>query len=178
MSDLTKSITFICQHLIKKDINVRTETEKECYKAIQKAKKNPNVDQEIISDEITRQYYLNIKNSIWVSIYKQLCLEFNVNGIDKEVLKSLDKKRQIIQHGNWYYVAMKTWDIEINLNNSAISKKISENEFVQKNKAIIKWEDCFLQEVSPGWKDGERYNLIMATQEDLKAILSWLTELL
>lgn len=179
MSDLTKSIVSTCNYLINKETNkiIRDNT-RDYYKALEIMKKSSKPNQEILLDKAEYDFYVNVKNDISIKLYKELSTEFKFNEISEQAYETLHEENQIVKEWNWRHIAMQTWDILIIMNNSAIAKEISESEFMQKNKAVIKWEDCFIETSSPGWRDGERYKLTIATQDDLKAILNWLTKLL
>ncbi|MCX6824969.1 MAG: hypothetical protein NTY80_01980 [candidate division SR1 bacterium] len=121
--------------------------------------------------------YVNVKEKICVKLYNELCLGTEFTRIDEGVMKVLDFKKQVIENGAWRHVAMQKGDIEIKFNDTDLSKKISESPYMQKNGLIIKGEDCFIERVSPGGKDGEHYALIASTQKDLEEILKGLVAL-
>lgn len=151
---------------------------KKFHVAILDAKASYKANQKILYDVPDYNFYVNVKNDISIKLYKELSIDYKFNEISDPAYRSLHEGAQIIKIWSWRNMAMLRGDILIGMNNSAIAKWISENEFMQKNKAIVKWENCFIEISSPWWKDGERYKLVIATQEDLKAILKWLTELL
>lgn len=178
MSNLSQSISAVCHQLIEKPDNLKSKTNKKYHKQLEKTMENPEANQWLLLSTSDSEFYVNIKNNISLTLFKELSIEPNFNDIDTGVLENLKQKMQIIDDDGWYHVAMKEWDIEINFNHSTISEKISEHKYIQKTGALIKWEDCFIQKCTPWWRDGERYVLIEATQEDLKEILIWLTGLL
>lgn len=178
MSNLVKSISSLCHQLIEKPTNSQAidyadyQNTVECYRA------GNEQCAEIIRSSDSSTLYVNLKKKINIKLFRELNIELNFNDIDKEVYAALHKESQVLKNGIRNHVAMQAGDIEIKFNDTNLSKQISENEFMQKNGAIIKGENCFIERVSPWGRDGERYALIETTQEDLKAILVWLTELL
>lgn len=178
MSDLAKSITSVCHNLINKPDNLRTKTNKQYHKELERIMEDPNSNQWLVLSTSDSDFYVNIGKNISVTLFKELNTDTVFNEINSELLETLKQTMQIIDEDGWYHVAMKEWEIEINFNNSAISDKISEHKYIQKTGALIKGEDCFIQKCTPWWRDGERYYLITATQEDLTEILKWLTNLL
>ena len=178
MWNLAQSMSLICNQLIENPNNLKTKSRKDYLKKLEEAKENPAAKQDIIINEMGFDFYVNVKNDICIKLFKELSVAQTFTDMDESVYKVLEENQEIFKDGSWFNVPMKKWDIHINFSNSPISKKISENEFMQKYWAIIKWENCFIQRISPGWRDVDHYSLVEATQEDLKEILAWLTELL
>jgi len=178
MLSLAENITLVCKNLIENPNNIKTTNTKDYLKALDAAKTNSAANREIVNKSGDCDFYVNVRNNICIRLYKSLSIDPSFNDIDDTAYKVLHEKDQVVKNWNWYHVAMKKWDINIKFNDSTISKTISENEFMQKSWAIIKWKDCFVQRSSPGWKDWEHYSLIATTKEELKVILKWLTELL
>ena len=178
MSNLSQSISAVCHQLIEKPTNLKVNHNLSYQKALNNALNDTSLPQEVVLSKMDSDFYVNLKKKINIKLFRELNIELKFNDMDKEVYAALYKESQVVKDGNRNHVAMQTGDIEIKFNDTSLSKEISENEIMQKNWAIIKWEKCFIERVSPWWRDGERYALIEATQDDLKKILIWLTELL
>ena len=178
MSNLSKSIVAVCHQLIEKPTNSKVKKNKEYHKALEESKINPDTNQEIVLESRKDLFYVNVKNNICITLYKELSMDQQFTDIDKNILKNLDKSKQVIESEWWLHIAMQSWDIEINFNDTPLSEKISEHKYLSKYGAILKWNDSFIKRSSPWGRDRDCYTLIEATQEDLKEILIWLTGLL
>jgi len=173
MLDITKDLVSLCYQLIEKPTNIRVGSNEEYFNTLDS--NNPN--QDILLDKESHAF-VNIQNKICIVLYKELSEQFKVNDVDEQVLEILNKDNQILKDWRWYNIEMGKWDIKINFNDTLISKQISENEFDQKNIAIIKGEECFIQTVSPHWRNWDWNTLVLSTQNDLNVLLSSLTEFL
>lgn len=183
MSDTIKSISSICNQLINKSTNTKTKNIEEFLNVSHDAICNPDMHQEIILNRESCDFYANVKNNIQIELFTAIFFgpPFKKNNIDKGFLELLDKKKQIIENSSWdYRISMQTWDISIHFNENIVSQKISEDEFVCLDWAIIKEEECFIKnkKVTPGDRWYHHYSLIASTEEDLKRILTELTQLL
>lgn len=178
MSNLSQSITSLCHQLIDKPTNIKVDSLKSYQKALHNALNDSSLPQEIVLSKMDTDFYVHLKANINIQLFKELNIKLNFNDMDNQIYNALKKESQVVKNGNRNHIVMQKWDIEIKFNNTPLSEKISEHKYIQKNGALIKWEDCFIEKSSPGWRDGDRYSLVQATQEDLKEILIWLTELL
>lgn len=177
MNSLANSISSLCQHIIQKPMNMQTSYSDDFMNVLENFEAwNPQY-KEVVRSQINWYLYLNLENKIRIKIFKDLSIELNFNDVDNSILKVLDKEKQYIKNWSWYHVAMQKGDIEIKFPDTSLSQKISEDTLSQKTGVIIKGDNCFVERVSPGWRDGEKYALMSATQNDLKAILSELNKL-
>lgn len=179
ISNIIQNINDVCHQLIKKPTNIKVKKSEEYHELLDKATNSPDANQEIVLESRKDSFYVHVKKNICITLYKHLSMEQQFTDIDKNILQDPNILPRIKERSWWTRLAMQKWDIDINFNDTPLSEKISEHRFMQKYGTIIKWDNCFIQRSSPGGgRNGDRYSLIEATQEDLKEILIWLTELL
>lgn len=138
MSNLINSIASLCHQLIEKPTNIQTSYSDDYMNAVENYGAGNEQYMEIVRSKSNCALYVNLKKNINIKLFRELSIDLNFNDMDKQVYTTLHEESQVVKNGNRNHIAMQKGDIEIKFNNTPLSKVISENEFIQKNGAIIK----------------------------------------
>lgn len=172
MKYLTSSIRALCESIIEKNQKYKTKRER----FSEKAKKS-------LVDNFETVAFLDSDKNIIITLERGDIELEEFNEIDPAATKVLDRKRHLITDNWCFHVALMKDDIYIShaqhdLKPNPIGTELSESEWDTASGVYIKEDNGFVARCRPHGKWDDRYYLTLATEEELKKVISVLNDML